>query len=301
MKNATKQEQATVNRRDLHQHVTDTIIRQLETGVAPWQKPWQGDELCLSLPYNFTTGNNYQGINILLLWTTAFSNNYQSAEWASFKQWQDKKEVIRKGEKGTLIVYYDTFEKEEEGEIKKIPFLKSSIVFNRCQLASYTPNKTTSIANSPTWERVNAMEQFVKNTKAVVKEHDGDAIYIKAEDHILMPKAEYFIQTYTVSPYQGYYTTLMHELTHWTGHPTRLNRQFGRRFADKVYAAEELLAELGASFLCADLGLPIYETGHNANYIANWLIALRNDKHFIFAAASEASKAVGYLHSLQPA
>ena len=126
--------------RDLHQHVTNTIIQQLEAGTVPWHRPWKGDyDPLLSIPGNYSTGKKYRGINILLLWCSAINKSFGSAEWASFKQWQDKKEMIRKGEKGTMIVYYDTFEKEVEGEVKKIPFLKSSVVFNRCQLASFVP------------------------------------------------------------------------------------------------------------------------------------------------------------------
>lgn len=119
---------------DIHQQVTDTIIRQLEAGTIPWQQPWKGDNnRMLNLPKNLVSGKHYRGINIVLLWSAAIEKEYTSSEWASFKQWNAKSETIRKGEKGSLIVYYDTFEKEVDGELKKIPFLKSSVVFNRCQ------------------------------------------------------------------------------------------------------------------------------------------------------------------------
>ncbi len=204
----------TTPRRDLYQHITDTIVRQLEAGTVPWQQPWKGDSnRLLALPENFITGKRYRGINILLLWSSAIEQQYPSAEWATFKQWTQKEEFIRKGEKGSMIVYYDTFEKEVDGQIKDIPFLKTSTVFNRCQLASYTPPEQPEPENTPVplFERLSIVEEFVKNTKAVI-EHGGDkACYIPSLDKILMPAPEAFMDMQGCTAKEHYVSTLHHE------------------------------------------------------------------------------------------
>lgn len=298
----TRSTQTTSNRRDIHQHVTDTIIQQLEKGVIPWQKPWNGPEnRLMALPRNLTTGKKYRGANILLLWTSSFNNQLFTDDWASFLQWQDKKEVVRKGEKGTMIVYFDTFEKEVEGKQEKIPFLKQSFVFNRCQLASYdfaaeNPNllNETSLV-----ERIKKIDKFVTNTSAAIENNGFRAYYDKNDDKLIMPYKEAFNDTQNCTATEGYYSTLLHELTHWTGHPKRLDRKFGKKHGDNAYATEQLVGELGAAFLCAEFGIAIAEKGNTAAHINYWLEVLNENKHCLLTAASEASKAVDYLQGLQ--
>lgn len=291
-----------VPRLDVHDQVTTTIIDQLEKGVIPWQKPFRDNSFTpFNIPVNFTTGNRYRGINIVLLWSSAIKNSYSTDEWASFKQWQSKNERIRKGEKGNLVVYYDTFEKEVDGETKKIPFLKSSYVFNRCQLEGFEPPKPPEhLEIFEFGEKIDAIEDFVANTQAIVEFHDGGACYIPSQDKIMIPNLENFTSTATCTATEGLYSTLMHELTHWSGAEHRLNRITGKRFGDQNYATEELVAEFGAAFLCAGFGLATVEKGDHAGYIDNWLKILREDNRAIFRAASEASKAVDYLNALQP-
>jgi antirestriction protein ArdC len=299
---------STLSRRDIHQQVTDTIIQQLQAGTIPWHQPWvtyrngdPGTPIPFKIPHNFTTGNKYRGINIVLLWNAAVNNGFTTSEWASYKQWQDKKEQVKGGEKGTMIVYYDTFEKEVDGEIEKIPFIKSSFVFNRSQLASYQPEEQpTHSVIKPAFERITRVEEFVSNTKAIIQHKEPEAYYSRAFDHINMPEPELFIATATRTAKEAYYSTLLHELTHWSGSPTRLNRIKGKRFGDQNYAAEELAAELGACFLSAELEIEPTIKGDHASYIDHWLGVLKKDKHCIFTAASEASKAVDYLQTLQP-
>ncbi len=290
----------TFTRRDLHQQVTDTIIQQLEAGTVPWHQPWIGNARIPGLPLNAATGKKYRGINILLLWSAAISHSYDSAEWATFKQWQDRKECIRKGEKGSLIVYYDVMEKEVDDETKEIPFLKSSWVFNRCQLVDYQP--TGPVAKDPveTFERLLYVDSFVNNTKAIIAHKGGKACYIPSLDQIWMPKPEMFTGTETCTAQEGYYSTLLHELTHWTGHKSRLNRQDSKKFGDQNYAMEELVAELGAAFLCAEFGIGLLPKGDHASYIAEWLKTLKENKKCIFTSAGEASKAADHLQSFQP-
>jgi antirestriction protein ArdC len=287
---------------DVQQQVTDIIIQQLETGTIPWQKPWTGgDHFPLTLPRNAATKNWYRGINIVLLWCSSLKNEFQSDEWASFKQWNERKEIVRKGEKGSLIVYYDTFEKEINGEIEKIPFLKSSYVFNKCQLKSFLAGEKE---NKPVADsfvlRMYDVDDFIENTQATVEHNGRGARYIPSSDTIVMPHMEQFQTTTTCTATEGYYSTLLHELTHWTGAKDRLNRVGGKKFGDDNYALEELVAEFGAAFLCAGFGMATLEKGDHAGYIENWLKVLKENKQFIFTAASEASKAVEYLNGLQP-
>ena len=291
-----------VPRLDVHDLVTTTIIGQLEQGVIPWQKPFKDNSLSpFKIPTNHVTGNRYRGINIVLLWAANINRNHTTDDWASFKQWQSKNERIRKGEKGNLVVYYDTFEKETDGEKKQIPFLKSSYVFNRCQLEGYVSPEPEEHINTFSFnEKIEGIEAFVENTDAIIESHAGGASYIPSTDKIMMPFPENFFATDTCTAVEGYYSTLMHELTHWVGAEKRLNRTKGKRFGDQNYANEELVAEFGAAFLCAGFGLATVEKGDHTGYIEHWLKVLREDNRAIFRAASEASKAVDYLNVLQP-
>jgi len=285
---------------DIQQQVTDKIIAQLEAGTIPWNKPFAGpNSPILGLPFNFTTKNNYRGINILLLWGTSIEKNYQSNEWASLNQWNSKGEFIRKGEKGSLITYYDTLEKEIDGEIQKIPFLKSSKVFNRCQLASYKPYYEEYPISDNLVEKIEAIEEFVSNTKAIIETGSFEAFYNRNSDKIVMPIPESFIDTTYNTATENYYSTLFHELTHWTGNVNRLDRINHKKFGDGNYAREELVAELGAAFLSASFEIIASEPVESAAYIDHWLKVLKADKKIIFTAASHASKAVEYLEKLQ--
>ncbi|MBE7172486.1 MAG: DUF1738 domain-containing protein [Williamsia sp.] len=290
------------NRNDLYQQITDTIIKQLEAGTVPWQKPWIGkDQLFMDIPKNFVTGNHYRGINILLLWGSAMNKGLTTQEWASFKQWSQKGERINKGEKGTLIVYYDTIEKEVDGEIEKIPFLKSSFVFNRCQLESYAPEETKQEENPVSLvERLEHVEAFIGNTKAIIEHNGYSAHYNRSEDKINMPLKKAFVDRSWSTATESYYAVLSHELIHWSGSANRLDRTKGKKFGDQNYATEELIAELGAAFLCAELGISLTPSLDRASYISHWLEVLRNDGCYIISAASQASKAVDYLKGLQP-
>jgi antirestriction protein ArdC len=292
----------TTDKLNVYDQVTNIIIEQLEKGVVPWQKPWTEDNpLPLGLPKNLTTGNYYNGINIVLLWSSAMKNNFATDDWASFKQWQSKKESIRKGERGSLVVYYDTFEKEVEGEKVKIPFLKPYCVFNRSQLTSYTPPEAVNTQDDsakPTLERIEAVDQFILNTGAIIG-HEGDsAFYNRKEDTITMPPSDKFIDTQSCTATENYVATLFHELGHWTGAPNRLDRVKGKKFADQAYANEELIAEFTSAFLCAGFQMRTAEKGNHAGYIDHWLKVLREDNRCIVKASSDASKAVDYLYKL---
>jgi antirestriction protein ArdC len=294
--------QADTSKKDIQQLVTDSIIRQLEAGTIPWQKPWKDNGASyLGLPKNAVTGKSYNGINIILLWGSSIEKQYASNDWASFKQWQSKNESVRKGEKGNFIVYADSFEKEVDDEIKKIPFLKYSAVFNRCQLASYKPENIDQDNDAKTLvERIATVDDFIGNTLAVIEHKEGGAYYDTVNDKIVMPSETSFLETKQCRATENYYSTLLHELTHWTGHAKRLNRKIKNKFGDDAYAEEELIAELGAAFLSAGFGITTPEKTDHASYIAHWLKILKGNKQFIISAASEASKAVSYMKELQP-
>jgi len=300
IQNETSQPEAKTTRsRDIYQEVTNTIIQHLESGTAPWHKPWVGgDSNPFRLPVNAKTTNHYQGINILLLWCAAHKKEFASNEWATFKQWKSQNKSIAKGQKGTQIVYYDILEKEIDDEIKRLPFIKCSTVFNVCQLADYTPDAPAEELPLLV-ERLEQVEQFVANTKAVIKHAGYGACYKSDTDEIFMPDKNSFIDTEYSTATENYYSTLMHELVHFSGHPKRLNRKLGNRFGSNSYAEEELIAELGAAFLAASLKITNTPKRDHANYLATWLKVLKQDKHAIVNAASAASKAVGYLIGLK--
>lgn len=303
MQNTTAQTPNTDNkpRIDLYQKVTDTIIGHLEAGTTPWQKPWVGsDPTPFRMPKNVISDKPYNGINVLLLWCASFAQEFDSNEWASFRQWNTQNEKIRKGERGSLVVYYDFIEKEEEGELKKVPFMKSYVVFNRCQLQSYQPDEQIVLPSQPLAERLDNVDAYVANTKAIIKHKGKSACFVPSKDEIHMPRKNAFVDTDHSTATENYYSTLLHELVHWSGHPDRLDRSFGNRFGDQTYAAEELVAELGAAFLCAELEITREPRKDHANYIANWLTALKNNKYLVTTAANTASKAVYYLRELQP-
>lgn len=286
---------------DIYTRITNKIVADLERGELTWRKPWNAEHLAGNVTRPLRWNDvPYTGINTLVLWATAAEKGYTSPHWMTFKQASDMKANVRKGEKGAQVVYADKLTKEEEGadgetKTSRIPFLKCYTVFNVSQIeglpeAFYQLLKPKT--NNPE-ARIAEVEQFFAQTKADIYT-GAQASYSVAADRIQMPPFESF-ETAT-----GYYATLAHELTHWTKHPKRLDRDFGRkRFGDEGYAKEELVAELGACFLAADLGLEPMPQEQHAAYIQSWLQVLQNDKRFIFSAASHAQKASEHIWNLQ--
>lgn len=305
MENSTATHHATTDqpRLDLHQKITDKILRKLEMGVVPWHQPWLSNPVGnFTMPVNIQSGNSYNGINVLLLWDAVEEKKYTSNKWGTYKQWKTKNQAVKKDEKGTMVIYYDTFEKEVEGEIKKIPFMKYSTVFNMSQLVDYAPEDsiTGAIPKSPV-EKIEEADTFVRNTGANIIHSGNKAFYRKKTDAINMPPPETFIDTPHASATEGYYSTLFHELTHWTGHESRIGRKFGKVYGDDEYAAEELICELGAVFMCSELEITKSNLDQSTAYLHHWIEKLKNNKHFITTAAGEASRATKYLFQLQPA
>jgi len=291
-------------RTDIYQKITDQIVCELEKGVRPWLKPWNAGHATgrITRPLR-GNGIPYQGINVLMLWSAAMENGYASPTWMTFKQALEFKAHVRKGEQGSLVVYADKIIRAETnaetGEANEyaIPFMKGYTVFNVEQIDGLPERfHAKTEPRTETVQRITRVETFIAATGANVRHGGNMAYYNISQDFVQMPHIEAFRDA------ESYYATLAHETTHWTRHPSRLDRDFGRkRFGDEGYAIEELVAELGSAFLSADLELTPEVRDDHAAYIASWIKVLKNDKRAIFSAASHAQRAADFLHGLQNA
>jgi antirestriction protein ArdC len=287
---------------DCYTRVTNAIVASLEQGVRPWLKPWNAEHAAgrITRPLRHN-GQKYSGINILTLWMSAELQGYVSPFWMTFQQAKELGGYVQKGEHGSPVVYASTFKKKEENEAgeqveQDIPFLKEYTVFNAEQIAGL-PSHFYAAAPQPAakLERIERADAFFANTQAEIRTGGTQAYYAIDADYVRMPPFEAFRDA------ESHAATLAHELTHWTRHPSRLNREFGRKkWGDEGYAVEELVAELGSAFLCADLQITPEVREDHASYIDSWLKVLKDDKRAVFSAASHASKAVEFLHGLQP-
>ena len=289
-------------RADVYARVTDVIVAELEAGVRPWTKPWSAEHLAgrISRPLR-ATGQAYSGINVVLLWAEAVARGYAAPIWITFRQALALGAHVRKAERGATVVYANRVTRREAGDDgadveRSIPFLKAYTVFNVEQVEGLPAHfyATTAPTLDPC-QRITHAEAFFAATGADVRHGRTSAYYAMGSDHVQMPPFECFEDV------EAYYATLAHECVHWTRHPSRLHRDFGRkRWGDEGYAREELVAELGAAFLCADLGLALEPRPDHASYLASWLEVLKGDKRFIFTAAAHAQRACDHLHGLQP-
>ena len=271
---------------DLYQTVTDSIIAALESGVKPWVCPWVRNGAAAGLPANFSTGTAYSGINIMLLWCSAAKQGFQDERWLTYKQAQELGGQVRKGEHGTTAIFYKTLEKEDEdGEIEKIPMLKAFTVFNVEQIDGLSIESVPQPVAG--FDPLPQAEALMTRSGAKITEQGVKAFYRPATDEIVLPERFRFADA------ANFYATGLHELVHWTGAASRLNREKGNKFGSEAYAFEELIAELGSAFLMADLGIT-GEVQHES-YIASWLTSLKGDKRYIFKAAAAASKAHRWL------
>lgn len=291
------------DRKDVYSRITDRIIADLEQGVRPWMKPWNAEHAAgrITRPLRHN-GQPYNGINVLMLWSAAMDRGYSAPIWMTYKQAAEMGAHVRKGEKGELVVYANKITRTEtdaetgEDEERTIPFLKGYTVFNVEQVEGL-PAQFYELAEpilDPV-QRIEAADAFFTATRADIRHGGNMAYYAIGSDHIQMPPFESFRDA------ESYYATLAHEATHWTRHPTRLERDFGRKsWGDAGYAREELVAELGSAFLAADLGLTLEPRDDHAAYLGHWLSVLKEDKRAIFSAAAHAQRAADFLNGLQP-
>jgi antirestriction protein ArdC len=273
---------------ELYSSVTERIIQELKEGVPIWVKPWSGQSKGVSLlPGNVVSGRPYSGINVLILWAHALDKGYPTHGWATFQQANQIGASVRKGEKASQVVFVKRMEKEEDGVTKKSTMLKTYPVFNIAQLDNVPPHYSEpppALEEEVTYD--NAL-QLVKDAGMKVTHGGNTAAFYPSRDEIVMPPYGSF------KTEVDYWNTMWHEGIHWTGAKKRLERTFGKRFGDKAYSFEELVAELGSAFICARLGI---QAGfRSASYIDHWLKILEGDDKAIFTAASYASQAANYI------
>lgn len=288
-----------VEKQDIYTRITNQIVSHLERGVRPWLKPWNAEHAAgrITRPVRYN-GQPYSGINVLSLWASAMVQNFAAPIWMTFKQATELDGHIRKGEKGSLVVYADSITRkdidDETGDEleREIPFLKGYTVFNVDQIDGLPAVFYAKAAPQlDPVARIERAERFFAALGATIGHAGNRAYYSVTNDVIQMPPFVSFQDA------DSYYATLAHECTHWTGSASRLNRDFGgHRFGSEGYAIEELVAELGAAFLCADLELSLEPREDHASYIATWLDVLAHDNRAVFTAAAYAQRAAEYIN-----
>lgn len=288
------------SRFDVYEAITNQIVSAIEAGPGQVQLPWHRSGSAIHRPVNVASKNAYRGVNTVALWAAADSQGFANGVWGTYRQWQEQGAQVRKGEKSSLVIFYKDYAPAEGAASEDDPerrfVARASRVFNVSQVEGYvSPESEASV------DRIDpsqAAEAFIDGTGAKISIGGDRAFYRPSADIIAMPDRHRFIGTGTSTATEGWYSTLLHELTHWTGASHRMDRTFGKRFGDDAYAMEEMVAELGAAFLCGDLGITAEPRPDHAAYIENWLRILKSDRKAIFTAASAANKAAEFLASL---
>jgi antirestriction protein ArdC len=281
-------------KRDLYADVSARLVAELEAGAAPWIKPWSATTGA-NTPCNAVTNRPYSGCNVVLLWM-AQAAGYRTPRYLTFKQALELGGHVRKGERGTKVYFVKQLQIQEDAEsdtsTRLVPMMREYTVFNVDQCENLPDSVKTAKpvrARNPD-TRDDLADEFLRSTGADIREGHGEAFYVPSRDFISMP---------TFGAFKGadqFYNVMFHELSHWTAHKTRLDRDLKNRFGSQNYAAEELIAELGAAFLCAEFGFD--GDLRHAGYIATWIELLKADKRAFFTACSRASKAADYLRGL---
>jgi antirestriction protein ArdC len=287
---------------DIHQHITNQIVAAIEAGAGEFRLPWHRAAGSVMRPVNVASKKPYQGVNILTLWAAGDAEGYEAGLWGTYKQWTEAGAQVKKGEKASYIVFYKEItvagDEDSEDETGTRLFARATPVFAAEQVEGYAVPALPE-PSATRLEPIEAAEAFVAATGANIVHGGSRACYVPRTDNIHLPPRDVFIGTATSSAAEAYYATQLHELTHWTSAESRCHRQLGKRFGDDAYAMEELIAELGAAFLSADLGITDTPRADHAQYLDNWLRVLKSDKKAIFTAASKASQAAAFLGSLQ--
>jgi antirestriction protein ArdC len=290
------------DRSSLYDEITDRIIAELEAGRVPWVQPWGmgAAKTPIGIPKNAVTGRHYSGINVLILWGAVVEHGYSGQSWLTYRQALGLGGNVRKGERGTTVVFADRFIPEDENQQaaetgeqpRAIPFLKRFTVFNVAQcdglsdgIAAATPPPEPGLIEP-------RVEALIKATGIDFRIGGTFAFYVPSRDYVQVPPPQAYFEPI------NWHRTALHELGHAAGHPSRLNRDLSGSFGSKKYAFEELVAEMNAAFCCASLG--IVPTVRHADYIGSWLELLREDDRAIVRAASQASKASDYLLAFLP-
>jgi antirestriction protein ArdC len=278
---------------DVYRKVTDAIVNAIENGVGQYHMPWTVRQDKGFSPISVGSAKPYRGINTLVLWAQAQSKGYSSAFWGTYQQWQELCGQVRKGEHGSPVVYWGTYEKQtSEDEAEKGHrglFAKGYTVFNieqvdGCKLPKrFEPNLSHN-------ERIAHAEAFFAGVGVQIRDGGNRAFYRPdTPEAVYMPGFDQFPDPV------NFYSVLAHESTHWTAHASRCDRQLGKRFGEDAYSMEELIAELGSAYTMARLELELTPRADHAQYIQSWLRVLRADKRAIFTAASKAQQAADYI------
>lgn len=284
-----------MNANDRYTKITQTIIDALEKGSAEgWKIPWR---FVQNTPINLVTGKSYRGINILTLAAESYKRGFEAREWLTFKQASKLGFSVRKGETSSMVVFFKPLQIADESveatednpnPTVQIPFMQHSCVFNVQQLEGYTFEKTD--LPSREFVPIEEAQRIICNSQANIEHVLGNrAFYSTFQDKIVLPQKHQFASE------AEYYSVALHELTHWTGHDTRLNRSLENSFGSEAYAFEELVAEIGATFMCNHVGIEAQTMDSHTNYLKSWLKVLKNDNRAIFKAARLAQKASDFL------
>jgi len=290
--------------RDHYGEITNQIIAALEAGTPPWRRPWDPNRSGgPMMPQNAVTGARYRGINVLALGMSSLAFASGDPRWATYKQAADRGWQVKKGSRGTTALFFkrvavrDTKAEPADGdedETKRIPLLRAFTLFHASQIDGVPDFAPPSLEEAP-WRASEASEIIVANSGAVVRIGGERAFYSPSTDHIQMPSQAAFETS------ERWSSTILHELSHWSGSPTRLNRDLRNRFGSHDYAREELRAEIAQVMICAELGIAQCEFSNGVAYIADWLETLRSDRKEVFRAAADAQRIADYLLAFHPA
>ena len=289
---------------DVHEQITNRIIEAIEKGAGQFKLPWHRPAASMQRPTNIQSKKAYRGINVVTLWIEAQLKGYEVPVWGTYKQFQEADCQVRQGEKSALIVFYKeiTFERDtaqvsgDDDNTGSAWLARGYHVFNVAQCDGYEMPERPQVVPVA---RNEAVEQFVGAMGTPIRWGGNSAFYSPSEDIIQMPDAGLFTGTDTSTATEAMLSTLLHEGIHATGHKSRLDRDFSKKFGTEQRAREELCAELGAAFLCADLRVTPHLRDDHAAYVSRWLDIMRGDAKAIFTAAAAANRAVEYLHGLQ--
>ena len=292
---------ASSDRANLYDEITTNIISELEAGRVPWVQPWgTAANAPRAMPKNAATGRGYSGVNVLILWGAVIEQSFPSQTWCTFRQALSLGGNVRKGERGTTVVYADRFipgdekkrARETGEEAQSIPFLKCFTVFNTAQCEGLPDDIAIAVPPPPPGLIEPRVEALIEATGIDFRIGGSRAFYVPTSDYVQVPPPQAYFEPI------NWHRTALHEIGHASGHPSRLNRDLSGSFGTRAYAFEELIAEISAAFCCASLG--ILPTVRHADYVGSWLEVLREDNRAIVRAASQASKAADYILGFLP-
>ena len=290
------------DRANLYDEITDKIAAELEAGRVPWVQPWgtSAAKAPLGLPKNAATSRSYSGINVLILWGAVIEHGFPGQGWLTFRQALSLGGHVRKGERGTTVVYADRFTPDDEKrrafeageEAQAIPFLKRFTVFNTAQCDGLPDDIEAAVPPPPPGMIEPQVEALIKATGIDFRISGDKAFYVPALDYVQVPPPAAYFEPI------NWHRTALHELGHASGHHSRLARDLSGSFGSRKYFVEECVAELTSAFCCAALG--ITPTVRHSDYIGAWIETMREDNRAIVRAASQASKAADWLLSFLP-